>query len=211
MEEIPDVEGARPTNTLPDGHPSLLMTKEEYLQNPVHLKVPKQDKPKPSIRVDTHRPQRVPVKQLTKDTTPMVEYCQPTLSRVKVKDLITDPIPPRYLHYNNPQCEVPIAWTYDPHMPTEWNCMITDMQTLGGAKNIIKSALYGSPQLHEISDQMEFKLPPEDVRIYRLNPGSELEYEQSINELQEHYTPSSIKCLPKADKSKHKEEDIPSL
>ncbi|KAF9001175.1 hypothetical protein BDQ17DRAFT_1327392 [Cyathus striatus] len=145
-----------------------------------------------------------------------VKYCQPTSSKVKVEDMVTDPPTPKYPQYNNPQCESPSAWTYDLCMPTEWNCMIADMQNMGGAKEIIKSALYGSPQLHEISDQIKYTPPPEDTRIYHLNPSSDPEYEWSICNLRKRYAPSSIKPPPKVDKGKRREdayteEDIPSL
>jgi hypothetical protein len=66
---------------------------------------------------------------------PTTLHCQPTSSKIKVEDLVTDkqetgeltsqtkaqavwdkPIP-------NPQ----FKWPYDPHMPTEWNEMILAM------------------------------------------------------------------------------------
>lgn len=79
MEEVPDEGHNINRLTLPEGVPALLMTNKEFdtLQEGERLAIKAQDSQSHTRRQEKPR-------------EPEVQECQPTSSRVKVEDLVTD-------------------------------------------------------------------------------------------------------------------------
>src|ERR1700679_2397960 len=84
----------------------------------------------PSVKNNDHRRVR--------NAEPSVPYCEPTSSRIKVEDLVTDDketqnttpaLDARHRSFwDRPIPKPQFEWAYDPHMPTEWNEMISAMR-----------------------------------------------------------------------------------
>ena len=132
VEEVPNNEQANGGPSLPEGANSLLMTEKEYLDT-----LSKGEKGEPPMEITMEKPnnnQKAQCKHL-RYIEPEIQECQPTSSKVKVKDLVMDdqeeqahidedkqqPATKIQSFWDRPIPKPQFDWPYDPRMPPEWN------------------------------------------------------------------------------------------
>jgi hypothetical protein len=91
-------------------------------------------------------------------------YCQPTSSKIKVEDLVTDEpegeeqatnARPRPF-WDRPVPKPHFEWTYDPHMPPEWNEMVVSMRAYEGSHEQHPKETYRRATSEEVSEPQDF-------------------------------------------------------
>ena len=179
-EEIPPKHKKRPNasqDTLNPvkSHPKKKPNALQDTLNPVKSHPTK----KPNVSQDTLNPVKSP--NASRDTLKRpkesrhvgidVAECQPTSSKVKVEDLVTDEEEQemsRRAHrgtsttgskrsfWDRPIPKPRFEWTHDPRMPDEWNLMVTAMHEHEEAVRTTKGEQYRDPYPDEISEPEEF-------------------------------------------------------
>jgi hypothetical protein len=104
---------------------------------------------------------------------PSILPCQPTSSKIKVKDLITDEQEDKEQAINirlrtvwdRPILKPQFEWPHDPRMPTEWKEMISAMQAYEGTQPLRTKETY-----HQASDD-EISEPEGFMNLWHPNPA----------------------------------------
>jgi hypothetical protein len=152
MEEIPDDDNKRNKRTLPEGVPELLMKDEEFKT----LQQGEKPIPEPSKLRKNHEKYKI-------------TECQPTSSKVKVEDMITDE-EERLLEeqdkattsrntrsfWDRPTPRPQHDWLHDPRMPDEWNAVVASMRAYEGKRTQPRGEQYRDAREDEISETSEF-------------------------------------------------------
>ena len=199
MEEIPDEDCKALQPGLPEEVSSLLMTEEEYVgtlqrgEERTNIKETQKTEKIPSVE----RPHKESKVEYVK---PDILECQPTSSKVKMEDLVTND-QERLMNqqtvdeetastnqstrsfWDRPVPRLQYDWPYDPRMPDEWNAVIASMRAHEGTRCKPNGDSYHQPLSEEVLkpenftsyDQMENKTLDQLRRhasVY-LNPGQE--------------------------------------
>jgi hypothetical protein len=108
-----------------------------------------------------------------------LEYCQPTSSKTKVEDLVTDEMEKEILNeinkekrkvhrsfWEHPVPNPKLDWMYDPRMPQEMNQLLYDMTAYRNQSIVSIKNGYREPYPDEVSDSVSFdEIYPESRRI----------------------------------------------
>jgi hypothetical protein len=104
-------------------------------------------------------------KQKTTHEEQIMLHCQPTSSKIKVKNLVTDEQETREQasHINSravwdrPILKPQFEWPHDPRMPTKWNEMISAMQAYKRTRTVQTEETYHRAVHDEILEPKSFK------------------------------------------------------
>lgn len=151
-----------PRKVLPKGSESLLMSEEEYintLKSGEKLPVP-----------DIYSKKKKKVTYVEQN----IQECQPTSSKVKIEDLITDEEERRLdeasriaeqgtvadnntrSFWDRPVPKQQVIWDHDPRMPKEWNDVVSAMRLYEEDQTRVIGTLYREPMPSEVSGKYDF-------------------------------------------------------
>jgi hypothetical protein len=190
VEEVPDEEEHLGRPSLPEGTQALLMTEEEYentLKGGKSTIPPTKTKQKPDGKEPSTAKATAGNPPSTKNSSRNgkrteyadhdVQHCQPTTSRTKVEDLVTNDEEEETIRKeqaqhagyrsfrDRPTPKPQFEWTYDPRMPAEWNEVISTMREHEGAWSHQTQSNYHKAMEEEISTPEDFRYPEDTDNV----------------------------------------------
>lgn len=175
----------------------MLLSEEEFLSLPKGGDRDRKTNMGKKTHKKPHKKQAKPVPESME-----IPYCQPTSSRVKVEDLVTDEedqiradnlakelqedkVPKeRHSFWDRPTPPPQFEWMPDPRMPAEWNAMVSDMRTNDWARFKPRGEWYRTPEDDEISSTQEFTGTwyPDNAERERLHAQSVVRLDTPVDE-----------------------------
>lgn len=186
-EDVEELKDAR-TQSLPNDIETIIMTESEFFSL--------------SERGGIEEPKKVPPRQQRPSKNRNIDItgeCQPTSSKVKVEDLVTDKVKLQQRKlWDRPIPSPKHQWVRDPRLPVELNEMNAAMWDHNRPQHMPKEEEYRHPDTHEVSATTKFIAHIRDEQPKRRKkPKLRLptidESMESISKLKEKYEPQRRK------------------